>query len=294
VSTWFARVRSWLALAAVLLIAAALVPPAGSSARHFEVAASLQFLIFAVAAPALLVLGAPWRLLRLARQVVPGPAAGSPVRPAAGSPARRAGGRPSGGPGQPDQALPADRIARSRSRRPGAARGVAVLMTFAALAVAWRLPASVTALARHPWLVAAELATMLPAGVAVWLELVESPPLLPRLGRPQRAGIAAVSMWTVWTMGYLMGLSHVAWSAAFRHPQGSGLSTSADQQIATGLMWAVPALFFVPVIYAVIVTWLRDSEDPDDELRRTSSADSAGAGARGWPRPPRGWQPPSA
>ncbi len=285
-STWFARVRSWLALAAVLLIVAALVPPAGSSARHFEVAASLQFLIFAVAAPALLVLGAPWRLLRLARQVVPGPAAGSP--------ARRAAGWPPGGPGQPDQALFADRIARSRSRRPGAARGVAVLVTFAALAVAWRLPASVTALARHPWLVAAELATMLPAGVLVWLELVESPPLLPRLGRPQRAGIAAVSMWTVWTMGYLMGLSHVAWSAAFRHPQGSGLSTSADQQIATGLMWAVPALCFVPVIYAVIVTWLRDSDDPDDELRRASSAESAGAGARGWPRPPRGWQPPSA
>ena len=266
--SWFARARSWLAVAAGAAILGALLPPAGSYARHYEFAESLQFVLFATAVPALLVLGAPWRVLRLSRR--PGPA--------------RAG--------QLACAGPADRMARSRSRRPGVLRASAVLVTFVALAVAWRLPVTVSALARYRVLAAAEMVTLVTAGSAVWLELVESPPLLPRLLRPQRAAIAALSMWSIWVLAYLMGMSHVAWSAAFSHPPGHGLSTAADQQIATGIMWGVPALCFVPVIYAVLITWLRDSADPDEEMQRASATDPAGTAT--WPRPPRGWQTPSA
>jgi cytochrome c oxidase assembly factor CtaG len=270
VPTWFARVRPWLALAGVAAILGALLPPVASYARHDEFAESLQFVIFATAGPALLVLGAPWRVLRLSRRPEPGLA-------------RQ----------QPPAGL-ADRIARSRSRRPGVVRASAVLVTFIAAAIGWRLPVTVTALAREPGLAAAEMVTLVAAGSAVWLELVESPPLLPRLLRPQRAAVAALSMWSIWVLAYLMGLSHVAWSAAFSHAPGHGLSTAADQQIAAGVMWAVPALCFVPVIYAVLITWLRDSEDPDEELRRASAGDPEGTAAHSWPRPPRGWHTPSA
>ncbi len=66
---WLARVRPWLAVAAVVLIIGMLLSPLGRYAREYEFVESLQFAVFAVAAPALLVLGAPWRFLGLSRRL---------------------------------------------------------------------------------------------------------------------------------------------------------------------------------------------------------------------------------
>jgi len=168
-----------------------------------------------------------------------------------------------------------------------------VLVAFIVLAIAWRMPATVNALARDPGVAVAEMVTLIGGGSGVWLELVESPPQLPRLSRPQRAVMAAVAMWTIWVLACIMGMSKVAWFAACSHAAGDGLGTAADQQVAVGILWAVPALCFAPVI-DVLMAWLRDSQDPDEELRSAGDAGSAHAGLSGWPRPPRGWQSPSA
>lgn len=243
--SWLARGRPWLALAAVVLIAGMLLPPFGTYAREYALAEALQYVVFAVAAPALLVLGSPWR--------------------------------PAG-----------------VSRRPGPTRAMAVLVAFIALAIAWRVPVVLNTLARDRGLAVAEMVTLVTAGSAVWLELVQPPPLLPRLSRPQRAAMAAAPMWTIWVLAYVMGMSRVAWSAAYSHPAGRGLSTAADQQFAAGLMWAVPALCFLPVIYGVIIPWLRDSGDPDEEFREGGAGDTLDSGLSTLPRPPRGWRPPPA
>ncbi len=262
---WLARVRPWLAVAALVLIVGMLLPPLGSYAREYEFVESLQFAVFAVAAPALLMLGAPWRFLGLSRRL------------------GRDSGRPPG---------LADRLARSRGT--GAGRAIVALVAFIVLAIAWRLPATGNALARDPGVAVAEMVTLIAGGSGVWLELVESPPLLPRLSRPQRAAMAAVAMWTIWVLAYIMGMSNAAWFVAYSHAAGHGLSTAADQQVAVAILWAVPALCFAPVIYGVLMAWLRDSQDPDEELRSAGDADSAHTGVSGWPRPPRGWQSPSA
>ena len=137
------------------------------------------------------------------------------------------------------------------------------------------------------------MVTLIAAGSALWLELVQSPPLLPGLSRPQRAAMAAASMWTIWVLAYITGMSKVAWPAAYSHATGHGLSSAADQQFAVAVMWAVPALCFPPVIYGMIIAWLRDSADPDEELREASAGDPAAGGLSGVPRPPRGWRSPS-
>lgn len=266
--TWLARLRPWLAVTAVVLIAGMLLPPARSYARNYAFVESLQFVIFATVTPALLVLSGPWRPLR---------------------PSRRRGHAP--GPRWGASRL-ADRLARSRSRRPGTPRAAAVLAAFIALVIAWRLPVTVRALARNPVLEPAEMATLVTAGSALWLELAGSPPLLPHLSRPQRAAAAALAMWTIWILAYITGFLDVASFATYHHAAAHGLSTAADQQIATGIMWAVPALCFGPVIYAMLAAWLRNSEDPDAELRAVSMADSAVTRPGSWPRPPRGWHRP--
>ena len=56
-------------------------------------------------------------------------------------------------------------------------------------------------------------------------------------------------------------------------------------------MWeeeGVPASF-APVIYALVISWLGERDDPSRELREASSARSVPFGL---PRPPRGWRSP--
>ncbi len=242
--------RTWLAVAAVIGILVCLLPPAGIYARRYVFAESLQFVLFAVAVPALLVLGAPWRRLGFA------------------------------GPGRPV------RETRPGRRGSGVGRGIAALLAYIAAVIAWRLPASVDALATVPGLAVAEMLTLAGVGSALWLELVESPPLLPRLSRPLRAFFAALAMWTIWILAYILGFSQVAWFTAYSHP---GLSSVADQEIATGIMWAVPALCFVPVVFVAALTWLKDTEDPDEGLRALVGAERPPPRPGRWPRPPRGW-----
>lgn len=163
------------------------------------------------------------------------------------------------------------------------------LVAFTAVALAWRLPVAVDALVRYPALTVAEAVTLLATGCALWLELVESPPLLPTISRPLRAAFAALAMWAIWASAYIMGFSDSAWFSALAHPAGHGLTTIADQEIAVSLLWAIPGLCFAPVIYASLIRWLRDSADPDDELRGIPD----GQAGTTLPRPRRGWGLPS-
>lgn len=238
-----------LALAGLLLVVS-LVPPVSTWARRYESVEALQFSLLAVVVPALLVLGAPWRLLGLAaRHPVPLDEDGAPTE---------------GG----DRLGPMDRLARGRRRHPEALRSVCFAAAFLAVVIAWRVPASVDALARHPWLVLLEAVTLVAAGIGLWLELVESPPLVPRLARPSRVALAAVSMWTIWVMAYLVAMSHASWYRAYVHHPGSGLSLAADQQLGMGLIVVISGCAFVPVVFGNLIRWLQAQEDPDEEMQR--------------------------
>jgi cytochrome c oxidase assembly factor CtaG len=241
--------RSWLAGAAVVLVLACLLPPAGTYARRYVFVESLEFALFAAAVPALLVLGAPWRALGLSRLI-------------------RSLGRDAAG---------------------GSAflRGAGALLAFMGMVIVWRLPVSVNALAAQPGLAVLEMVTLAGAGTALWLQLVESPPVLPRLPRPLRAVFAALAMWTVWVLAYILGFAQSAWFTAYSHP---GVSTVADQEIATGIMWGVSAACFIPVVYVLAMTWLRDTEDPDEGLRAVVREQDQRSAPGRWPRPPRGWR----
>jgi cytochrome c oxidase assembly factor CtaG len=234
---------------AVVLLALSLMPPLGIYARRFEFVEALQFCLLAIVVPVMVVCGAGWRQLGLA--VAPPPAIGD-----------------DGDLDAPGGLRPVDRLAIGRRRHSEPWRAVVVAGVFLTVVLLWRIPLSVDALARHPWLVAFEAATLVPTGVALWLELVESPPLLPRLTRPNRVAMATVVMWVIWVLAYLVGLSHGAWYHGFDHSLASGISISADQQLTTGVVWIVSGAAFVPVVFWNLIFWLQSEEDPDDELYR--------------------------
>jgi cytochrome c oxidase assembly factor CtaG len=246
VPTPLARARFWPGIVAVILITVVLLPPAAGYARQYAFAQALQFVIFAVAGPALLALGTSWRTR-------------SPSWP-------------------PDSG--------DRSRRPGA-RATIRLAAFIAITITWRLPTTVNALARDPALAAAEMITVLAAGTGLWLELTRAPHGPAQLPRPARAAMAAAAMWTIWVPAYLTGMSGASWFAAYHHgiPAG-GLSAAADQQIAVAILWAVPALCFLPVLSVTVIAWLGGG--PAGSERPAAS----GSAPADWPRPPRGWRSP--
>jgi cytochrome c oxidase assembly factor CtaG len=231
--------RPWLAPVAVAGLVGLLVPPAASYARQYAWFQAVQFAVFAVAAPALLVLGLPSRF------------------------------RPQ---------------ARTSAGWPPARRAIARLVVFIAAVIAWRLPGTLNALADSPALALAEMATLVTAGTGVWLELTDHAAGIPRLTRPARAALAALSMWTIWIMAYIAGMSRSGWPGGPGHPAMRAISVAADQQIGVAVLWALPALCFTPLIYALLITWLGERDDPDRELRDASATPG------GLPRPPRGWR----
>jgi cytochrome c oxidase assembly factor CtaG len=254
-----ARGRPWLAAAGVALVGAAL--GVTGLARRYIAVESAQFVVFAMAAPALIVLGAPWRLLRLSRPAEPEPG--------------------------PPGTAPFDRLAAARREQTSFLHAAAFLAVFIAACVAWRLPPVVDALARHPALVAVELVTLLAAGIGLWLELANSLPLAPRLPRPHRAAIAALAMWSTWAAAYALGLANHAVFHGYDGP-GSSLSAVADQEITVALVWAVSACCFMPVVFVALLSWLSASDNPDEELQRLARDDRQLPVVRGWGRPARG------
>ena len=248
-----AGLRRWLPVAAAVLVIASLVPPLSTLARRYLFVESIQFSLFAIVCPALIVLGTPWhRLHRLHRL---------------------------------------QRLAATRDRRPVFLRGIVSLVVFIGVSLAWRVPPVLDALARHPGLVAAEAITLLAAGIGLWLQLVRSPPLASLLSGAQRAVIAALAMWSTWIAAYALGFSSQPLVHAYAG--GSGPGIVADQEIAVFLVWGVAGVCFVPVIFSGLLSWLRDSGDVGDELRQAFPEPSARAGVRGWQRPPRGPDAPS-
>jgi cytochrome c oxidase assembly factor CtaG len=245
VPTLLTRARLWPGIAAVILIAGMLLPPVAGYARQYAFAQALQFVTFAVAGPALLVLAIPWR-------------------------------------------TPPPRLPAGRPGRP-AARAAIRLAAFIALAITWRLPVTVNALARHPALAAAEMITLLAAGTGLWAELAGPRPAPGELPRPARAAMAAAAMWTIWVLAYLTGMSATSWFAAYHHGTPGGLGAAADQQIAVAILWAAPALCFLPVLGVTVIAWLAGGAGPAGSHHPAASVRTPGS----WPPPPRGWRSPN-
>lgn len=248
--------RLWLAAAGLAAVTVCLAPPVTTLAQRYVIAESVQFTVFAMVAPALVVLGAPWRLLRLSR------------------------------PGGAD--APLDRLAASRREQRSFLRAGIFLTVFMAVSLVWRLPPVMDALATQPALVPAEMVTLLAAGAGLWLELAASPPLAPRLPRPHRAAVAALAMWFTWAVAYVVGFHNGAVFTAYGSVPGRAISLIADQELAVAVIWAVAGFCFVPVVTVAMMGWLSGSDDAVEELQRIVRDTDQRAVVKGWGAPARG------
>jgi cytochrome c oxidase assembly factor CtaG len=214
------RARSALGPLGVLVLVIVLVPPLSDLAKRYVFVEALQYLAFGVVSPGLIVLGAPWRSGR------------------AGAVATRW---------------------QSRRQAHGSLPYVVARMAPAfALFVIWRLAPLVDPLEHHAWVLALEVISLFSAGILLWLECVGSGPLGPVLSSFGRIGIAALAMWTIWALGYIVGLAGSDVYPVFLHEAHRVLGIPADQQIAAGIMWFVAAFAFIPVASVNLVQFLRN------------------------------------
>jgi cytochrome c oxidase assembly factor CtaG len=245
--SWSAR--SWLAAAGIVLMAACLVPPLSVLARRYLFVESIQFCVFAMAAPALVALGGTLRSgASGAGRLLPRDAARLP---------------------------PAPRPAGAGRRWTSFVATLSYLIAWVGLCLFWRLPAVLDGLARHPVLVLAEALTLGAAGLGLWLVLVPGPP--PRRPRPERALVAALAMWSIWVIAYLLGFADDSVVHAYDQA-GSHLGTVSDQEITAFVLWAAAAAAFLPVVFTTLFTWLKDGSEPAGEPARRAPA----TGVRGW------------
>lgn len=177
------------------------------------------------------------------------------------------------------RAAPAAALARGRARHPELGRALGFVLLDAVVMVWWFTPAAVRATNGNLWLTPLEAATLIACGIGLWLELVESPPLVPRSSRLRRVVLGAVAMWLVWIEAYLVGLSQSGWYRNFGHVAGHGLSRAADQQVTAVVLWSIATVVFVPVIFLNALRWLHSEEDPDEEFNRLMREERRGARA---------------
>ena len=161
-------------------------------------------------------------------------------------------------------------LAQGRWARPlrAAARGLApplvALGLFCGILFVWHVPALFDATLRSGTAHVAEHATFLAAGLLLWSQLIDSPPLRSRLGSPARAlyALFAVAAGTVLTLVLVLAPSALYAGYADLASRPGGISALADQRLAAGIMWVPGSIPFVAAFLVLVYRWLDEESGP--------------------------------
>jgi putative membrane protein len=232
----------------LFVVVLALLSPLAYWSAHYIWVRSVQDILLANLAPAFLVLGAPWLVLR---RGLPSrlPRAHRPGRdPATG---RGAGpGRGAGRGREPDPGRTA-RLARM---------SVLTVIAFNVAWCAWHLPALYDGALRYPAAYAAEVVTYLGLGVAFWLQLIGSRPLSPALAPLRRVALLAGTIIVSTLLGMVLVFGYGLAYPGYAGPGHRVLSVVYDQQAGGAVLWVLVLPAYVTVGIALLIRWLNDEE----------------------------------
>jgi putative membrane protein len=217
----------------LLWVLLALVSPLAYWSASYIWVRSLQDVLLATVAPAFLVLGAPWLVLRRGLEF---------RRLPAGDAAPRTG----------------DAAARPAARAARLAVGTVVAFNLAWCA--WHLPRLYDGALRYPVVYAAEVVSYLGLGVAFWLVLIGSRPLSPALAPLRRVMLLAGTIVVGTLLGMVLvfgnGVAYPSYIGAGHHV----LSVVYDQQTGGAVLWMLVLPVYVTAGVALLIRWLNDEE----------------------------------
>jgi len=231
-----------------VVVLALLSPLAYWSARYIWVR-SVQDVLLANLAPAFLVLGAPWLVLRRGLPFR-WPRAHGPGRdPAIG---RGAGPGRGADPGREPDPGRAARLARM---------SVLTVIAFNVAWCGWHLPALYDGALRYPAAYAAEVVAYLGLGMAFWLQLIGSRPLSPALAPLRRVALLAGTVIVSTVLGMVLVFGYGLAYPGYAGPGHRVLSVVYDQQAGGAVLWVLVLPAYVTAGVALLIRWLNDEEE---------------------------------
>jgi cytochrome c oxidase assembly factor CtaG len=231
----------------MLAVAVALVSPVGYWAQRYIWIRSIQDVLLAMAAPGLIVLGAPWLML----------ARGIRRRPRRDRAGERA-------PGAVPGPAPARAVAADQDRAVDP-RGniwltwpVAVTVAFSVAWWGWHVPALYDAALRYPGVYAAEVVSYLGLGIGLWLQLIGSGSLAPQFPPLRRVMLVVGTLVSTSVLAIVLVFGswrlYPAYAGAGHHVFG----VVADQQVGGGVLWVLSLPPFFIVAVALLSRWLKE------------------------------------
>ncbi len=246
--------------AGLLAVLLAVLSPVGYWSGTFIWVRALQDILLGVVAPPLIVLGAPWLVLR------------------------RGLGRPAV---RPDAAVLAEAEQAAAAAAPAARRApprlrswpVAVTGLFILVWCGWYVPALYDAGLHHPVVLAAQAVSYLGVGVLFWLQLIGSRPVTPRFAPLYRVMLIAAVVLASTVLGMVLGFGANVIYPGYRGVGSHHLLTvTADQQLGGAELWVLVLLPYVIAGVSLLIQWLNDEESEalsvslDRMLRPSKSA----------------------
>jgi putative membrane protein len=226
----------------LLLALLALISPSGYLSDVYIWVRGLQFLLLAMVAPGLMVLGAPWQALAAA------------VRPRVAEPGQRG-----------DEPVP-DRA--SIAPRPPwlLAHPIIAVVIVNVVWLAWQLPAPFDAARGSASIAWAEHATCLLAGVVLWLQLIGSRPFSPPARPLRRMELVVATVGAMTVLGMVLVFGSNVMYPAYANSAHHLMTVLDDQQLSGAVLWmgSLPPLITVAV--ALLMRWLSDEDSAELEL----------------------------
>lgn len=136
----------------------------------------------------------------------------------------------------------------------------------------WHLPPLYDLTLRSTAVHYTEHALFIMLGLLFWLQVLDSPPLHPRLTVLWRAGYTTAGAATGWLLALVLALAPTPIYPAYAslaHRPGE-LSALGDQELAAGIMIGIGAIPFSVAVFVLIYQWL-DEERPPRSRRRMSA-----------------------
>jgi putative membrane protein len=236
----------------LLLALLALVSPAGYLSDVYIWVRGLQFLLLAIVAPGLIVLGAPWLALRAAVG-----------RPGAGSGGQSAGLARSGGADRPGSPLvPLE--GKLPARPPWLlARPILAVVLVNVIWLAWQLPGPFDAAKGSSLIAWAEHGTCLLAGVVLWLQLIGSAPFSPAARPLRRMELVVATVGVMTVLGMVLVFGSSVLYPAYANSAHRLMTVLDDQQLSGAVVWmgSLPPLITVAV--ALLMRWLSDEDSAE-------------------------------
>jgi cytochrome c oxidase assembly factor CtaG len=262
----------------LLVALAALVSPVGYLADSYLWLRMLQFLLLGLVAPGLIVLGAPWTALRVARHRL-GPA--GPRGEAPRTPLNFTRGE-----------APRTPLDFTRGEAPRTplnwllGRPVLAVAAVNMAWLGWLVPAAVDQAERHGAIAAAQQVTWLAAGVVFWLALIGSRPYSPAALPLRRFALVAGTAAAITVFGMILVFGSAALYPAYANSAHHVMTVLDDQQLAGAVLWmgSLPALATVGV--ALLLRWLSEEEESAAELDRLLAPRASGWRTHAWPTRP--------